>query len=121
MIDALTICNGCDAAPADPAPAGYCTDCERIARDPSSTIPLRTAAFIRGAVPTLPGECPMNEDAAERICWHIYGTDTVALALKQGWTDAVRHLEALRANNADRVAFTHPYNYLTEAQVEAIG
>lgn len=52
MTDALTTCNGCDAAPADPAsPAGYCTDCERIARDPSSTIPLRTAAFIRGAAP----------------------------------------------------------------------
>ena len=33
MIDALTLCNSCEAAPMDPdSPAGYCADCERDAR-----------------------------------------------------------------------------------------
>jgi hypothetical protein len=38
--DPLTICNGCDAAPALPeSPAGYCADCEREARESSIDAP----------------------------------------------------------------------------------
>jgi hypothetical protein len=58
----------------------------------------------------------------------IYGNKTVDLALAQGWTEeeAVRHGKAL-ADEAvsggapeatDRVSLTHPFNYLTEEQVE---
>lgn len=42
----------------------------------------------------------------------------IALAVKRGWRSADAHRLALNVGAFDHIAATHPYNYLTEDEVE---
>jgi hypothetical protein len=47
-----------------------------------------------------------------------YDPAKVAIAVERGW-DRDAHQAALEANDEDQIGLTHPYNWLTEDEVEA--
>lgn len=48
--------------------------------------------------------------------------DAAYLAAWRGWDEdeQYRHLSAIERNDVDDMALTHPYNYLTEKEVENV-
>ena len=52
------------------------------------------------------------------ICVWVYGQKTVELAKSRGWNTAYAHGIALADENEIVIARTHPFNYLSEEEVE---
>ena len=50
----------------------------------------------------------------------LYGDKVVNLATSRGWKNEEirRHIEALANEDVDEQTITHPFNYLTEQEVE---
>jgi len=47
-----------------------------------------------------------------------YGIARVDAAIARGW-NPLAHVDALLAGDVDAISLTHPYNHLTEEEVEA--
>jgi hypothetical protein len=113
-------------------------DGERV---PEPKRPDRTVRVIARSYVWSPGECRANggyrhynwsviEDVSDPS-WHIVVNDTdleevpvhgytdaqMSTATSRGW-ESERHFRALEAGDEDAIGLTHPFNYLTEDEVE---